>query len=86
MNEIENVVNRVTGRSATKASEHPTGVGATAGVRSRDAARAKLHAVAPVEPMLKRRFIRHASEAPVAIGVNVGGCSRGNAETEPRTL
>ena len=45
-----------------------------------------LHAVAPVEPMLKRRFIRHASEAPVALGVKVGGCSRGNAETEPRRL
>ena len=83
----ENVVNRGTGRSATEAPEHPTGVGALAGVRSRGFARGHLlHAVAPVEPMLKRRFIRHASEAPVAIGVNVGGCSRGNAETETRRL
>ena len=31
---VENVVNRGTGRTATEASEHPTGVGAMAGVRS----------------------------------------------------
>ena len=30
-----------TGRTVTRASEHPMGVGATAGVRSRDNARAK---------------------------------------------
>ena len=83
----EYVVNRGTGRSATESPEHPTGVGALAGVRSRGFARGHLlHAVAPVEPMLKHRFIRHASEAPMVIGVNVGGCSRGDAETEPRRL
>ena len=38
---VENVVNRGTGRTATEASEHPTGVGGMAGVRSRDAAKAK---------------------------------------------
>ena len=36
----ENVVNRDTGRSATEAPEHPTGVGASAGVMSRGYARA----------------------------------------------
>ena len=36
--------------------------------------------------MLRRRFIRQPSEAPVAIGVTVGGCSRGDAETVPRRL
>ena len=36
----EKVVNRGTGRSATEAPEHPTGVGASAGVRSRGYARA----------------------------------------------
>ena len=73
---------RGTGRTATEASEHPTGVGVSAGVRSRGFARGQLlHAVAPVEPMLRRRFIRKPSEAPVAIGVTVGGCSRGVAET-----
>ena len=83
----ENVVNRGTGRSATEAPEHLTGVGAMAGVRSRGFAMGHLlHAVAPVEPMLRRRFIRRPSEAPVAIGVTVGGCSRGDAETEPRRL
>ena len=46
----------------------------------------KLHAVAPVEPMLWRRFIRQPSDAPVAVGVTVGDCSRDDAETEPRRL
>ena len=83
----EYVVNRGTGRSATEAPEHPTGVGVLAGVRSRGFARGHLlHAVAPVEPMLKLRFIRHASEALVVISVTVGVCSRDDAETEPRRL
>ena len=71
-----------TGRTVTEASEHLTGVGALAGVKSRDSARA----ITPVEPMLRRRFIRQPSDAPVAIGVKVGGCSRDDAETEPRRL
>ena len=80
------MVNRGTGRTVTEASEHPTGVGATAGVRSRDAARAKFHAVAPEEPMPWRRFIRQPSDAPVAVGVTVGGCSRDDAQTKSQRV
>ena len=36
--------------------------------------------------MQRRRFIRQLSDAPVAIGVTDGGCSRNDAETEPRRL
>ena len=36
---VENRSTEGTGRTATEASEHPTGVGATARVRSRDTAR-----------------------------------------------
>jgi hypothetical protein len=46
----------------------------------------KLHVLAPVEPMQWRRFIRQPSDAPVVVGEMVGGCSRDNAETEPRRL
>ena len=38
---VENGSTEGTGRTVTEASEHPMGVGATAGVRSRDTARAK---------------------------------------------
>ena len=62
------------------------GVGATAGVRSRDATRAKLHAVAPEKPMMWRRFIRQPSDAPVAVGVTVGGCSRDDAQAKPQRV
>ena len=81
---VENVVNRGTGRTATEASEHPMGVGAMAGVRSRDTEGPKLHAVAPVESMLRRRFIRQPSDAPAVIGETGGGCFRDDAETEPQ--
>ena len=36
--------------------------------------------------MLRRWFIRQPSDAPVAIGVTVGGYSRVDAETEPLKL
>ena len=44
------------------------------------------HTVAPEEPLKQYRFIRQPSDAPVAVGVSVGGCSRDDAETEPRRL
>ena len=46
----------------------------------------KLHAVAPEEPMLRRRFIRQPSDAPVAVGVTVGGCSRDDAQAKPQRV